>query len=149
MAADSTHYPMTPQEAEEVRQRLRAALLAEREEQGLTDKKLTLRLKQGLNAHSIRAQISKKTGNWSYSKQLIDNTTRLKALDMALTVYDLYPAQRRELSGPGGGNIPIQASPDELAFAKHFAIEQAKIEKAKSQKKVKRKKNGSGRTTNA
>jgi len=65
-------------------------------------KRLVLRLGQALDAKLTKAQLNSQTGEWEYSLPLVDNTTRLKALELAFKLIDGFPSQKHELGGADG-----------------------------------------------
>lgn len=70
---------------------------------------LTLRrLKQALNAKVTKTQLDIKTGEFLYSKDLVDNSTRLKAVEVSLALYGAMPAKKHEIAGKDGGPITIE-----------------------------------------
>ena len=58
-----------------------------------------LRLRQALNAKTVKVHYDKESGEWKYSEGLIDHTTRLKAVDLTLRLHEAYPADKVEHSG--------------------------------------------------
>jgi hypothetical protein len=77
---------------------------------GLTPAKLIKRLKQKLDATEVKAFSYQ--GYVSYSKRLKALSIQLQALDMALKLRKMYPAEKRELSGPNGGPIEVAGKMD-------------------------------------
>jgi len=59
------------------------------------------RLKQALNAKLTKAHYDSDSGEWAYSKNLADNTTRLKAVELSLTLYDAFPSKKHDLTTNG------------------------------------------------
>jgi len=76
---------------------VRAETLKLLREKGPSLKKVILRLKQALNAKETKAQFDTKRGVWVYSDPLISHDIRLKAIKLALTLYDAFPAQKHEV----------------------------------------------------
>jgi len=65
-------------------------------------------LKAELGAKETRATYDKNILDWAYSNPLVAHMPRLKAIDIALKLLDAYPAEKKQLSGPGGGPIPVK-----------------------------------------
>lgn len=72
---------------------------------GLTEKFLVRKLKQGLNAKITR--VFNHGGLILYSDPLVDYETRRKYLDMALKLEDLYPTEKKEITGRDGGPVEV------------------------------------------
>lgn len=70
-------------------------------------KRVILRLGQALDAKVIKATYDREGGEWQYSMPLVDNSTRLKAVELALTLHDAFPAKKHELTGKNGGPIKL------------------------------------------
>ena len=66
---------------------------------GLTRIKVLKRIKEGLDAHIVKASLIKGTDQFAYSKKLIDHTTRLKSAEMASVLLNMKPAEKKEISG--------------------------------------------------
>lgn len=73
---------------------------------GLTKSKVFKRIKEGLDAHMVKASLIKGTDRFAYSKKLIDHTTRLKAAEMALVLLDMKPAERKKIEFPDENGKP-------------------------------------------
>lgn len=79
------------------------------ETQGPTLELTIRRLKQALNAKIVKVFYDSKEGQVIYSKNLIDHTTRLRAVALIAQIRDLLPTQRMEHSG----EIGLKALTDE------------------------------------
>lgn len=73
---------------------------------GLTKSKVFKRIKEGLDAHMVKATYDKDVGGFAYSKKLIDHGTRLKAAEMATVLLDLKPAEKKKIEFPDENGKP-------------------------------------------
>lgn len=98
----------TPEEIQEKADAFRLELFEELEKQKLGLEKWVQRVNEALDAVENKTDYDKELCEWAYSKDLVAHNIRLKALDMLAKVYGLYAAEKRHLSGPGGGAIPVK-----------------------------------------
>ena len=98
----------TPEQIQEKADAFRLELFEELEKQDLGLEKFVLRLNEALDANEIKTAYDKELCEWSYSKDLIAHMPRLKAIEIMAKVLGLYAPEKRHLSGPGGGAIPVK-----------------------------------------
>lgn len=60
--------------------------------------KILKRLDAALDAKETKAKHDRGSGKWKYSKQLIDNATRLRAVQVGLDLHDAMPSQRIDVA---------------------------------------------------
>lgn len=73
---------------------------------GLTKNRVLKRIKEGLDAHMVKATYDKDVGSFVYSKALIDHGTRLKAAEMATVLLNMKPAEKRQIEFPDENGKP-------------------------------------------
>ena len=70
------------------------------QEKGPSLQKTLLRLKQALNAKTVKVfKASNAYDRLIYSKPLVDHAIRLKAIDILLKLYDSFPAEKLKHEG--------------------------------------------------
>lgn len=90
----------------------RKQVLKKAKKAGVTTDKVMLRLNEALDATETKVFNDTEDGI-VYSEPLIAHQIRLKAVDLAIVLLDLKPAEKRELSGSLGIN-PVNMSNEEL-----------------------------------
>ena len=80
-------------------ERQRQIVIKECKAVGLTSNKTFKAIAEGLQAHEVKTNYDKDRGQWKYSGELIDHKTRLTAAGLAITVLDLKPPEKKELTG--------------------------------------------------
>jgi len=76
----------------------RDRVLAAFESTGLTAEKLAYDLLLLTEATHQKVQYNAKFDEWSYSEPMTDNTTRLKAVELAMKVMDVMPSQKLDIN---------------------------------------------------
>jgi len=66
---------------------------------GLTTRKTLKAITEGLAAHEVKTNYDKDRARWAYSNDLIDHKTRLSAAALAISILDLKPPEKKELTG--------------------------------------------------
>jgi hypothetical protein len=66
---------------------------------GLTTRKTLKAIAEGLVAHEVKTNYDKDRARWAYSDDLIDHKTRLSAAALAISILDLKPPEKKELTG--------------------------------------------------
>lgn len=69
---------------------------------GLTKSKVLKRIREGLDAHVIKATYDKDMSGFAYSKPLVDHTTRLRAAEMAIDLLRMKPPTQVEFPDETG-----------------------------------------------
>lgn len=84
--------------------------------QRLPFEKVIDRLNEQLDATMVKAVVPKGEEEFIYSKDMVDNAARGKAIHLGLQLHDLLPSSKHEISGPGGGPIQVDISvfPEQL-----------------------------------
>lgn len=94
------------------------------DDKGITGLKLALRLNQALNAKIIKVFYDRKLNKIVESRGYVDHSTRLKAIEMIVSYFDMEPAKEIDL----GGNLSLRnMSDDEIQskideYAKQLGI---------------------------
>ena len=106
---------------------------------GLTTRKTLKAIAEGLVAHEVKTSFDKDRARWAYSGDLIDHKTRLSAAALAISILDLKPPEKKELTGSLTLNHEL---PPELQgmFDKIYSkgkLVNPKIKKGKNDKKRK------------
>ncbi len=65
-------------------------------EVGLTVKKVAQTILDGMESKAVKIQMDVR-GEWQTSDEYIDHGVRLKAVEMAMTLMDLKPAEKHEV----------------------------------------------------
>lgn len=66
---------------------------------GLTKSKTLKRIKEGLDAHEVKATYDKDLGRFAYSKKLVSHGLRLKAAEIAMDLLNLKPPEKKQIDG--------------------------------------------------
>ena len=69
---------------------------------GLTKSKVLKRIKEGLDAHIVKATYDKDMSGFAYSKPLIDHNVRLDAAKMAIELLRMNPPKQIEFPDETG-----------------------------------------------
>lgn len=75
----------------------RKTVIAESKRAHLTLRRTLTRIAEGLNATETKASYDKDRGKWVYSDPMIDWGARAKAIDQAIAILDLKPAEKHEV----------------------------------------------------
>ena len=65
---------------------------------GLTVTKVAETIVKALDATQVKAQYDSEVGIWAISEELTDHPTRLKAVEASITILDLKPSLKAEIS---------------------------------------------------
>lgn len=72
---------------------------------GLTTRLTLRRIREALNATETKANYDKDRGKWVYSAPMIDWGARSKAVDQAICILDLKPAEKHQVEHSIDGEL--------------------------------------------
>lgn len=103
MASMKMDQEITTEAALEIRQNTLKALA----EHDVTERKVALRLSESLDATEQKVFYDRDSGIVIYSKELINHTARLKAIEIASVLLDMKPSDKHDINLNGQITVEI------------------------------------------